>query len=108
MAINITHRPDLDDQVERLAMQIGLAGHGRKTAVIERALKALEEEVGIYPSRSEMRASLNRFLEDGPRIREDILRQNLDLKEPLSQTLQEELYDEWGAPKGPRISKNVQ
>ena len=41
MAMNITHRPDLDDQVERLAAQLGLSGHGRKTAVIEKALKTL-------------------------------------------------------------------
>ena len=99
MAINITHRPDLDEQVERLAAQLGLSGHGRKTAVIEKALEALEEQVGRYPSRSEIRASLNRFMENGQRLREEILRQNPDLKEPLSQSLQDELYDEWGIPK---------
>ena len=99
MAINITHRPDLDDQVERLAAQLGLSGHDRKTAVIEKALKALEEQVARYPSQSEIRASLNRFLENGQGLREEILDQNLDLKEPLSKTLQDELYDEQGIPK---------
>ena len=97
--MNITHRPDLDDQVERLAAQLGLSGHGRKTAVIEKALKALEEQVGRYPSQSEIRASLNRFLENGQKLREKILAQNSDLREPLSQVLQDELYDERGIPK---------
>ena len=99
MAMNITHRPDLDEQVERLAAQLGLSGHGRKTAVIEKALNALEEQVGRYPSRSEIRASLNRFLENGQGLREEILKQSPDLEEPLSQSLQDELYDEQGIPK---------
>ena len=99
MAINITHRPDLDDRVERLAAQLGLSGRGRKTVVIEKALKALEEQVARCPSPSEIRASLNGFLENGPGLREEILEQNPDLKEPLSKTLQDELYDEQGIPK---------
>lgn len=99
MAINLTHRPDLDDRVERLAAQLGLSGHGKKTAVIEKALKALEDQVGKCPSRSETRASLNQFLENGPRLREEVLRQRPDLKEPLSETLQHDLYDERGIPR---------
>lgn len=99
MAINFTHRPDLDDQVERLAAQLGLSGHGRKTAVIERALAALEEQVGRYPSEPEIKASLDRYLKNGPRLGEAILGENPHLKEPLSQTLQDQLYDEWGIPK---------
>ena len=99
MAINITHRPHLDNRVERLAAQLGLSGHGRKTAVIEKALKALEDQVGKYPSRSEIRASLDQFLGNGPRLHEELLRQQPDLKEPLSETLQDDLYDELGIPK---------
>ena len=99
MAINITHRPELDDQVERLAAQLGLSRHGRKTVVIEKALKALEEQVARYPSQSEIRASLHRFVENGQGLREEILERNPELKEPLSKTLQDELYDEQGIPK---------
>ena len=99
IAINITHRPDLDDQVERLAVQLGLPRLGRKTAVIEKALQVLEEQVGTPPSRSEVRASLGRILENGRRLRREVLRRNPDLKEPLSQTLQDGLYDRWGLPK---------
>ena len=43
MAINLVHRKDLDDRVERLAAQLGLSGRGRKNAIIERALTVLEE-----------------------------------------------------------------
>ena len=99
MAINITHRPDLDEQVELLAAQLGLSGHGRKTAVIEKALNVLEDKVGRFPSRSEIRTSLDRILENGQRLRLEILKQDPTLREPLSLTLQDELYDEWGIPK---------
>ena len=99
MAINFTNRPDLDNQVERLAARLGLFGHGRKTAVIEKALKALEDQVGQYPGQSEITASLNQFLENGPRLREEVLRQRPDLKEPLSETLQYDLYDARGIPR---------
>jgi len=60
VAINITHRPDLDKRVERLAAQLRLAGHGRKTAVVEKALEALEDQVGRYPNGAEIKASLDR------------------------------------------------
>ena len=99
MAINITHRPDLDHQVERLAAQLGLSGRGRKTAVIEKALKALEDQVAEVPGRSEVRASLHRFLQNGPRLRGEVLKLRPDLREPLSETLQNDLYDEWGVPR---------
>ena len=99
MAIDLTQRPDLEKQVERLAAQMGLSGQGRKTEVIEQALKALEDQVGNFPSRSEIRDSLNQFLENGPQLREEVLRQRPDLKEPLSETLQDELYDAWGLPR---------
>lgn len=67
--------------------------------MFEKALEALEEQVGRYPSKAEIKASLGRYLKNGPRLRNAILRENPHLKEPLSQTLQDELYDERGIPK---------
>lgn len=65
MAINITHRPDLDDRVERLANRLGISGYGRKTAVIEEALSALEERVGNQVTKAQIRASLKSYLLNG-------------------------------------------
>lgn len=99
MAINITHRPDLDDRVERLANRLGISGYGRKTAVIEKALGALEERVGNQVTKAQIRASLKSYLLNGDRLRQEVLRLCPDIREPLSQTLQEELYDERAVPK---------
>ncbi len=99
MAINITHRPDLDDRVERLANRLGISGYGRKTAVIEKALSALEERVGNQVTKAQIRASLKSYLLNGDRLRQEVLRLCPDSREPVSQTLQEELYDERGVPR---------
>ncbi|MDE0105845.1 MAG: hypothetical protein OXN89_25990 [Bryobacterales bacterium] len=99
MAINITHRPDLDDRVERLAKRLGISGYGRKTAVIEEALSALEERVGNQVTKAQVSASLNRYLRNGNRLRQEVLRLCPDIREPLSQALQEELYCERGVPR---------
>ena len=62
MAINIVHRRDLDERVERLAAQLDLRGRGRKTAVIEQALSALEQQVKqTRPGRDRIEASLERL-----------------------------------------------
>ena len=59
MAINLVHRPDLDDRVENLAARLGLKGRGRKTAIIERALTALEEQQRVaHPDPTAIAASL--------------------------------------------------
>ena len=99
MAINITHRPDLDDRVERLANRLGISGYGRKTAVIEEALSALEERVGNQVTKAQIRASLKSYLLNGNRLRQEVLRLCPDIREPLSRTLQQELYDERGVPR---------
>lgn len=100
MAINLAHRPDLDARVEKLAAQLGLAGRGRKTAIIERALAALEERVArTRPDRATVLASIDRYIAAGPGLREKIApRANNDHDAPLSLTLQQVLYDERGLP----------
>ena len=66
MAINLVHRKDLDDRVERLAARLGLSGRGRKTAIIERVLTVLEEQVAhSRPRRADIEASLNRYIRAG-------------------------------------------
>jgi hypothetical protein len=100
MAINIAHRHDLDERVERLAARLDLHGHGRKTAVIERALRALEEQVEqTRPSRDYIAASLERLAQAGDRYRERMRGRSTDHERPLSQVWQEELYDDHGLPK---------
>ena len=97
MAINLVHRKDLDDRVERLAAQLGLSGRGRKTAIIERALTVLEERVAhSHPQRADIEASLNRYIRAGRDLRE---RYADGSGPPLSQALQEALYDDRGLPK---------
>lgn len=100
MAINIVHRRDLDERVEQLAARLHLRGRGRKVAVIERALSVLEERVERdRPNRAAIRASLEQYARDGLRLRKRLA--GLDRREgrPLSQVLQDALYDERGLPR---------
>lgn len=100
MAINIAHRRDLDDRVERLAARIGLRGRGRKTAVIERALTALEMRVeSDTPDPASIRASLERYAKSGPDLRRRMAHLDPGDGRPLSQVLQDGLYDERGLPR---------
>ena len=101
MAINIAHRPDLDARVERLAGRLDLRGRGRKTAVIERALRALEEQTERSRSdRADIEAALERLAKAGDRFREREGRfgRSPAVDRPLSQVWQDELYDERGLP----------
>ena len=98
MAINIAHRPDLDSRVEKLADRLGLKGRGRKTATIERALALLEERVAYdRPDRMAIKASLDRYIADGSRLRERLTDRSGD-GPSLSLSLQQALYDERGLP----------
>ena len=102
MAINIAHRPDLDERVERLAARLDMRGHGHKTAIIERALGALEEQVErARPDRAYIEASLERLAQAGDRYRErERMRgRRTDHERPLSQVWQEELYDDHRLPR---------
>ena len=100
MAINIAHRQDLDDRVERLAARLGLRGRGRKTAVIEQALVALEKRVEREaPDRAAIRASLERYAKGGPRLRARLVRLDPGDGRPLSQVLQDALHDDRGLPR---------
>ncbi len=100
MAINIAHRRDLDERVERLADRLDLRGRGRKTAVIERALHALEEKVEqARPDRNAILAALDRLTQAGDRYRERHRRLREGECGPLSRVWQEELYDEHGLPR---------
>jgi hypothetical protein len=100
VAINIAHRHDLDDRVERLASRLGLRGRGRKTAVIERALTALELRVeSDTPDRASIRASLERFAMSAPDLRRRMAHLDPGDGRPLSRTLQDDLYDERGLPR---------
>ena len=101
MAINIVHRPDLDARVEKLASCLGLKGRGRKTAVIERALAALEErERTARLDPTAIAASLQRYIEDGARLSAGLFEEGVPKRgRPLSALLQEALYDERGLPR---------
>lgn len=102
MAINIAHRPDLDERVERLAARLDMRGRGRKTAVIDQALRALEEQVDkARPDRVYIEASLERLAQAGDRYRERerTRGRRTDLESPSSHVWQEELYDDHGLPK---------
>ena len=99
MAINLTHRPDLDDRVEKLAARLGINGRGRKTAVIEKALTALEEQAPQM-SPEEIMESLEEFGRHADLIAAELAEDpELDHSKPLSQALQDVLYDEHGLPK---------
>ena len=101
MAINLVHRPDLDDRVENLASRLGLKGRGRKTAIIERALTALEEqERAAHPDRTTIAASLQRYIDKGARLRAQLAGNQSPVQgQPLSALLQQALYDEQGLPR---------
>ena len=100
MAINIAHRRDLDARVERLAGRLALHGRGRKTAVIERALDALETQVErSRPDRAAILASLERYAAAGTRLRERQIDAEAADRRPLSLRLQDALYDERGLPR---------
>ena len=98
MAINLTHRPDLEQRIERLAARLGIHGRGRKTAVIERALTALEAQAPRM-SPEAIRASLAQFTHGAEIAAELADDPELDHSKPLSEALQEVLYDEYGLPK---------
>lgn len=102
MAINIAHRPDLDERVEYLAQVLHGGVRGSKVKVIESAIEALEEKRGVRKcSSAEIRRALDRFLRNGARLRDEALaaHPDLDPNEPLSKSLQDMLYDEKGLPK---------
>ena len=102
MAINIAHRPDLDERVEYLAKALHGGVRGSKVKVIESAIEALEEKRGVRKcSREEIRAALTKLAERGPQLRAAMLAADptLDPNRPLSETLFEQLYDEHGLPK---------
>ena len=99
MAINLTHRPDLDERVERLASRLGINGRGRKTAVIEKALTALEAQTPRM-SPEAILAALEKYEGSGALIAAELADDpELDHSKPLSQALQDVLYDEHGLPK---------
>ena len=99
MAINLAHRPDLDNRVEALAKHLGLKGRGRKTAIIERALAALEERVAHdRPDRTAVKARFDRYIAGCPALRarladQDVVHLSLSLSLPLG------LYDAHGFPE---------
>ena len=101
MAINLVHRPDLDDRVENLVSRLGLKGRGRKTAIIELALTALEEQERVaHPDPSAIAASLQRYIDKGACLRARLTENDSpDQSQPLSALLQQALYDERGLPK---------
>ena len=99
MAINLTHRPDLERRVERLASRLGLTGRGRKIATIERALTLLEERVGHdRTDRMTVKTSLDRYIVNGSNLHERVATRRDD-SPPLSLSLQQALYDDRGLPK---------
>ena len=99
MAINLTRRPDLEARVERLAALLELKGRGRKAAVIERALTALEEQVPVMPPGA-ITAALDQFGRNADVIAAELADDpDLDHGKPLSQALQDVLYDEHGLPR---------
>ena len=99
MAINLVHRPDLDDRVENLASRLGLKSRGRKTAIIELALTALEEqERAAHPDPAAIAASLQRYIEKGACLRARLTEnESPDQSRPLSALLQQTLYIEQAA-----------
>ena len=101
MAINLTHRPDLDNRVEQLADRLELKGRGRKTVIIERALTALEERLASdRPDCVAIEASIDRYIEVGARLRERLSGKDLPDSVPsLSPSLQQTLYDERPLPE---------
>ena len=78
---------------------MGVNGRGRKTAVIEKALAALEDRITLMDAESILE-SLKQFEGHGVLIAAELAADSeLDRSKPLSQTLQEVLYDEHGLPR---------
>ena len=100
MAINLAHRPDLERRVEELADRFGLRGRGRKTAIIERGL-ALLEESAAQDDREQLtiKASIDRFINAGVRLRTSLAKDFPNESVPLSASLQQALYGERGLPE---------
>ncbi len=100
MAIQLT--PDLEARVEKLATLLGMNGNGSRTAVLERAIAALEEQTpqphGLTPDA--IGALLNQFGNNADLIAAELADDpELDHDKPLSQALQDVIYDEHGLPK---------
>lgn len=99
MAINLTHRADLEARIDRLASRLGINGRGHKTAVIEKALGALEAQTSLM-SAEEISRALEKFGRHADLIAAELADDpGLDPNKPLSQTLQDVLYDGRGLPK---------
>ena len=100
MAINLADRPDLERRVEELADRLGLRGRGRRTAIIERALAALEESLAHDDQEQlAIKASIDRYIDAGCRLRAHLAKDFPGTSEPLSAFLQRTLYDQRGLPE---------
>ena len=101
MAINIPHRQDLDARAEKSAARPDLRGRERKTAVIERGLRATQEQTErARRDRAGVEAALERLAEAGDRFREREGRgRSTAADRPSSQVWQDELYDGRGLPE---------
>lgn len=100
MAINLADRPDLERRVEELADRLGLRGRGRRTAIIERALAALEESVEHDDQKQlTIKASIDRYIDAGCRLHARLAKDFPGASVPLSASLQQALYDECGLPE---------
>ena len=101
MAINIAHRPDLDARVEKSAARLDLRGRERKTAVIERALRATGPQAErARPDRAGVEAALERLAEAGDRFREREGRaRSAAADRASSQVWKDEFCDEHGLPE---------
>ena len=93
MAINRTHRLDLDSRVEQLAERLGLKGRERETAMSGRALAVLEQHI-VHPrlDKTAIAASLDRYVVNGANLRKRLTARS-DGSMPLSLSLQQALYD---------------
>ena len=96
MATELT--PEMEARIADLAERLGFAGPGAAERVIIAALDYLDESTGKW-ERWYTRAEIDTMVE---RDRVAYLKQNgypeTDPR-PLSQLLQDELYDEFGLPK---------
>ena len=101
MAINLVHRPDLEEKIEILADRLSLIRRGRKTRIIELALKALEKQLDSErPSPEHIQKSLKKYTNNGRQFRERMYKAYPDLRgKDLSLALDNEFYDERGLPK---------
>ena len=96
-AVEPVHSPGMDARIEELAARLGLTGPERKTAVIERALSALEDHAGRQrPDRAQVARALDRYIAAGPGLRK---RLTAGGDGALSSVLRRSLYDERGLPR---------